>query len=774
MRKEEGALVKRYHGLAMLLLLLVVVLPSLADATPTAATLQRYQILLNSATFDTSRPQRQLMLPIQAAAQRQLWLVQFAGPIRMEWYDALAATGVRIVSAVPEYAYLVYGDAQQLRDVGQLATYQPGLHWLGEYRASYRIDPAVQRDHKTLVMVQLLADPATNTTTIGLMRVLSTQPLVMTSALNYLNIIAELPAGAANLVAAQPDVLSIQPYQTPLRHDEVQGQIIAGNSVGNNPIAGDYLGWLQEQGFTQAQFDASGFVVDVADAGIDTGTLQPNHFGLYAGGVLSGSSRVAYSRLVGTPTSGTSTLAGRDGHGTLNAHIIAGYVPGGAPYNTFPHADAQGLRYGLGIAPFVRVGASVIFDNGGGNDFTNPDYEDLVALAYADSARIVNNSWGGGSSGFYTADSQRYDALVRDAQPVDAVVASPGNQGMVIVFSAGNGGTRMQSIGMPASAKNVISVGASENVRLIGGQDRCGKVDSDADSLNDIAALSSRGPTADGRFKPDLVAPGVRVSGGVWQGANPGALGSSSYNGTGLCIGALSGNFFPVGQEWTSSSSGTSHSAPAVAGAAALLRQYFINQGWQPPSPAMTKALLLNSARYLRGVGAADTLPSMNQGMGLLDLGRAFDSVPRILRDQQLADMLSESGQQRVFLGAIADPTQPLRVTLAWTDAPGPTFAAAYVNNLDMRVEVGGVTYLGNAFLGAYSVANGTSDGRNNVESVFLPAGLAVGTPVRIMVSATNIAGDGVPQFGGPLDQDFALVASNVRSYRLELPVIQR
>ena len=38
----------------------------------------------------------------------------------------------------------------------------------------------------------------------------------------------------------------------------------------------------------------------------------------------------------------------------------------------------------------------------------------------------------------------------------------------------------------------------------------------------------------------------------------------------------------------------------------------------------------MNSARYLTGVGANDTLPSNSQGMGLMDLGRAFDGKPRI------------------------------------------------------------------------------------------------------------------------------------------------
>ena len=58
------------------------------------------------------------------------------------------------------------------------------------------------------------------------------------------------------------------------------------------------------------------------------------------------------------------------------------------------------------------------------------------------------------------------------------------------------------------------------------------------------------------------------------------------------------------------------------------MRQYFINQGWTAPSPAMTKAWLINSARYLSGPGADDTLWSASQGMGEMDLGTAFDGAP--------------------------------------------------------------------------------------------------------------------------------------------------
>jgi len=106
-------------------------------------------------------------------------------------------------------------------------------------------------------------------------------------------------------------------------------------------------------------------------------------------------------------------------------------------------------------------------------------------------------------------------------------------------------------------------------------------------------------------MKPDLVAPGTHISGGVIQANLPGPNGTadSCFNLTTLqvCGGDIFGNdfpFYPDGQELYTASSGTSHAAPAVAGAAALVRQYFINHGLPPASPAMTKAYLMNSARY--------------------------------------------------------------------------------------------------------------------------------------------------------------------------------
>src|SRR5262249_3070903 len=103
-------------------------------------------------------------------------------------------------------------------------------------------------------------------------------------------------------------------------------------------------------------------------------------------------------------------------------------------------------------------------------------------------------------------------------------------------------------------------------------------------------------------------------------------------------------------------------------------------------------------------------------------------------------------------------------------DAPGPTTGAPYVNNLDLEVTINGTTYKGNVFSGANSVSGGTADAKNNVESVFLPAG--VSGNFTVTVKATNIAGDGVPGNADTTDQDFALVVYNATTGGTTSPTI--
>lgn len=713
------------------------------------------------------------------STERQFHLIQFVGPIKPDWRLTLEQLGVRIVGYIPQNAYLVQGTPHAVARLQDWAAKSRWVQWDGPFQPQFKIHPAARTEASTGqsdrtqsqdYAVQLLNDGAGNTNLITLIRSWSGAGIKRNSlSLQFRNLVVTLLPDYVATLAQQPEVVSIQPEVPPGLHDERQAQIVAGNLTGWSLTGPGYLTWLAEKGFTQSQFIASGFAVDISDSGIDNGTILPTHPGLSVLGDFNLGSRVVYARLIGAASLG-STLAGCDGHGTINAHILAGH---NADSGGFPHIDAAGYHYGLGISPFVRIGSSVIFDP---YHFTYPDYAELQSSAYHDNARISVNSWGTTNS-TYSPDAQAYDALVRDAQPATSAFPAEGNQEMVIIFAAGNGGPGLSSVGSPATAKNVITVGASENLRSLNiahggksamGFDNCGASDATADSPSDLASFSSRGPTSDGRHKPDLVAPGTHVTGGVPQSIlSSGSNGVAAECFTAAAICALTGaggagntnNFFPLGQQFYTVSSGTSQSVPAVGGACALLRQYFINHQAAPPSPAMTKAYLMNSTRFLTGAYANDTLWSEGQGMGLLNLSRAFDDAPRILRDQLDEDLFTQSGEQRVFTGKVGDTNKPVRITLAWTDAPGSTVGSAYNNDLDVAVEIGGQWFFGNNFSGAFSAAGGQPDARNNVESVFLPQG-AEGE-LTIVVTAANINSDGVPNNNSALDQDFALVAYN-------------
>jgi Subtilase family len=284
---------------------------------------------------------------------------------------------------------------------------------------------------------------------------------------------------------------------------------VAGDVLPREP---GYLDWLADAGFGTGTFVHT---IDVTDQGLDNGSATaPDHPDFYVNGIAPGTDRVTYAH------NWTADADARDcgGHGTNVASIAAGFA-------TADRVDADGFRYGLGVSPRARIGASKVFDCRAQFDLSFPDsFTDVADFAYAGGARITNNSWGFSDRGEYTVDSQEYDALVRDAQP-----SSSGNQPMVEVSAAGNDGARgYGTVGSPGTAKNVITVGASESVRAIGREDGCGVDDLEADDPDDVLDLSSRGPTRDGRLKPDLVAPGTHVVGARPQ--------HDDYTGVASCI----------------------------------------------------------------------------------------------------------------------------------------------------------------------------------------------------------------------------------------------
>jgi hypothetical protein len=719
-------------------------------------------ILLRRGQIDTTAPEPQVnqLLRQETTSARSLHLVQMFGPPTNEALDALKATGVKIVSYIPNNAYIIWATRSQLVRVRALRQQTEIIQWDAPFHPAYKIDPRINLDsvEQMRVSIELLDTPEAAQTIAQIKSVARKilMPEFQIAGTRQIKILTECLKLAE--LAKLPDVLSIEPWAKVVMHDERANQIIAGSLVNetvNNvfvtrPANPGYINFLNSLGFNNP-FD---FVVDVGDSGFDKGSaaaadVHPDFLG------SNGQSRIAYLHdFTHTPTAN----AAHDvvGHGTINASIIGGYNSA----TTGSAVDSLGYQYGTGVAPQVRLGISRIFNDQ--NEFVeNLSFPQMLNSAYSDGARISNNSWGlcdldFGFCNLYGSDSRTFDALVRDIDP-----NGPGYQQMVIIFSAGNSGVEVaQSVSITGTAKNVITVGASEGFRPTDAngaplRDGCNIGSTLADNVQDIVDFSSGGPLQDGRIKPDLVAPGTHITGAATQ--DP-AFATKSIDDITICD-----RYFPLGQSLYTLSSGTSHSAPLVTGGAALAYQWLKNRFGTEPGAALVKAMLLNSTSYLTGKLANDNLPGVRQGWGLLNIQRMFENTERIIYDESPSRTFTQSGGAPFEItGVIGDPAKEFRTMLVWSDAPGTALSnAPYVNQLNIEVTVGGVTYKGNVFQGQYSKAGGQADFVNNTQGVRLPAGTT--GPFIIRVYPTIIAGDGVPFNGVNLDQDFALVVTNGR-----------
>ncbi len=406
---------------------------------------------------------------------------------------------------------------------------------------------------------------------------------------------------------------------------------------------------------------------------------------------------------------GTDCAGG--GHGTHVTGIIGGNATGA-------FSDPQGFKYGLGVAPGYNIFAmnslsASAWPPAGG-------WQEHSKRAVLGNAIGGNNSWttGEGTNHGYQASERTHDLMVLDGN-FDTAAIEP----FIEVFSAGNSGPGANTLTSPKEAKNLIIVASSRNYRV--------------GSIDAISSFSSRGPSVDGRIVPTITTPGEQIA--------------SARNDTGgSCSTAIAGtnNLYAF-------CSGTSMAAPHASGAIVLATEWWrsFNAGANP-SAAMAKALLVNGAVDM---GTAD-IPNFNEGWGRVNLSNVIDNgVNMVYRDQTTT--FGQTGDTFNLTVGVPDPSKPLKVTVAWTDAAGAVGAnPSLVNDLDLTVVNGANTYLGNRFASGWSTTGGTADRRNNLENVYVqaPAGSAT-----ITINAFNIAGDGVPGNADPTDGSFALVCYN-------------
>jgi subtilisin family serine protease len=688
---------------------------------------------------------------LKAPAGAALQIVQFVGPIKDAWLDELRAVGAVPIQYVYNNGYLVWADAgarsrlATMVDSGRILQFSRALP--GFVKLGNSLFERIQQGGPSNMPVQVTVERYRHDGATGREQfsALGLKPLDdWTPQLDYEIARFDLSLDQVRQLIDLPDVFWVGEYVAPTLNDEVQTQIVRGefNADQSGPLQPGYLPWLESLGFSQ---DPGAYpILDITDSGIGDRTTMTGDATLHLFGDNANASRMVYNQAC-TINNGVV-----DGHGHLNANIALGY-------DLRENAATPGARFpgeyqrGLGVNPFGRLGGTRVFAPAFDLAACGGTYAGVIQASYEAGARISSNSWGCAScAGQYDISSQAYDAGTRDAD-----TGMAGNQELITIFSAGNNGPDARSVGSPGNGKNMITVGASENPRPVDEDgtwtDGCQIDAGGADNAMDMIFFSSRGPAAGGRVKPDLVAPGTHVTG---TQANPG-------DGNGICDGSR-----PIGNQTYAASSGTSHAAPAVSGVASLSWWWMASgQGSlefdagspSVPSPALMKAWLIAHPTYLTGKDANDTLPSNAQGYGMPNLADMFSDTPTFLVNQ--SHVFGNSGEVWTAQVQRVDPARPVRIVLAWTDAPGAVGTSPQVNNLDLDVESPSGIWRGNNFEGAWSVPGGSPDSLNNAEAVYLAPGSS--GPLTISVRAFNIAGDGVPGNADPTDQDFALVCNN-------------
>ncbi len=216
-----------------------------------------------------------------------LAVVQFAGPVKDGWLERLSDSGARIVQYLPQNGYLVHGSGAEVERLAGLVGTDTAVRAVTRVTAADKLSEEVAGDADVRrVAIQTLtgsdgadarldaaaAGPTTRgSSTVG---ALATQYLTLSAA-------------EREALAADPAVVSISGYSRPRPLDERSAQIVAGNLSGGTPTGGgDYLNWLDSQGFGTATL---GFAIDIADTGLDTGSAStPGHPDLYVNGVKPG------------------------------------------------------------------------------------------------------------------------------------------------------------------------------------------------------------------------------------------------------------------------------------------------------------------------------------------------------------------------------------------------------------------------------------------------------------------------------------------------------
>ncbi len=361
-------------------------------------------------------------------------------------------------------------------------------------------------------------------------------------------------------------------------------------------------------------YDGSGITIAIIDTGIDAS--HPDLQGKVIG----------WKDFVNGKTSPYDD----QGHGTHVSSIAAGT---GAASNGKYKGMAPGAKL-VGIKVLNSQGSGSVSDIIAGVDWAiqNKDKYNI---------RVINLSLGGSQS------SDGTDSLSQE-------VNKAWDAGIVVCVAAGNSGPDKYTVGSPAAASKVITVGA-------------------VDKNDVITDFSSRGPTADGRLKPEVVAPGNWII----------AARASGTQLTDVTIG-----------DYYVAASGTSMATPHVAGISALILQ--AHPDW---TPDQVKKALIETADIVK----PDEIADIAYGAGRVNAYKAahYDSYAKLTFTGSVADKGQESHQFTISGASF------VTATLYWDNSKSDLDLYLYDPNGN-EVDYSYTSYYGFEKVGYYNPTAGT------------------------------------------------------------------